>query len=64
MRPTGQLIAGVLLGLIGIIWILQGFDQFPGESFATGEWEWIVIGLIVLILGAALIVLGRRPPRT
>ncbi|HEV2109351.1 MAG TPA: hypothetical protein VGR16_13910 [Thermomicrobiales bacterium] len=64
MRPTGQLIAGFLLSLLGIIWVLQGFNRFPGRSFATGQWEWVIIGVIVALAGTALVYLGRRPPRT
>lgn len=63
MRPTGQLIAGILLTVLGLIWILQGFDRFPGESGMNGQQEWIVIGVIVALAGIAIIYAGRRPRR-
>ena len=63
MRPTGQLIAGMLMTVLGLIWILQGFNRFPGDSFMNGQREWVVIGAIVAIAGIAIIYAGRRPPR-
>ncbi|MGI8643159.1 MAG: hypothetical protein ACR2LS_03475 [Thermomicrobiales bacterium] len=63
MRPTGQLIAGILLTVLGLIWILQGLDRFPGESGMNGQREWVVIGIIVAIAGVVIIYAGRRPRR-
>lgn len=61
MRPTGQLIAGMLLTVLGLIWILQGLDRFPGEGGMNGQREWIVIGALVAVAGIAIIYVGRRP---
>ena len=30
-------IVGVLLVLFGAIWVLQGFNMFPGQSFMNGQ---------------------------
>jgi uncharacterized membrane protein HdeD (DUF308 family) len=52
-------VAGVLLILIGIIWILQGINVLPG-SFMTGQTKWAVIGTVAAVVGIALVVLARR----
>ena len=52
-------IAGVLLILMGIIWILQGINVLPG-SFMTGQRKWAVNGAIAAIVGIALLVFARR----
>ena len=52
-------IAGVLLVLMGGVWILQGINVLPG-SFMTGQTKWAVIGAITLVVGIVLIVLSRR----
>ena len=33
-------IVGVLLILFGAIWVLQGFNMFPGQSFMNGQRQW------------------------
>ena len=45
---------GVILLLIGIIWMLQGAN-FLGGSFMTGQSQWFVIGAIFSLLGLGLL---------
>jgi glucose dehydrogenase len=54
-------IVGVVLVLIGLVWIGQGTGLLPG-SFMTGQRQWAVIGLVLLIVGWLLwtVVRGRR----
>jgi len=52
-------IAGVLLILMGIVWILQGINVLPG-SFMTGQTKWAVNGAIAAVIGIALLVFARR----
>jgi hypothetical protein len=54
-----MMIAGVLLLLVGCVWILQGINVLPG-SFMTGQTKWAVIGAITAVAGIALMVLSRR----
>jgi hypothetical protein len=54
-------IAGVLLVLMGGVWILQGINVLPG-SFMTGQTKWAVYGGITAVIGIVLIVLARRGP--
>ena len=56
---TAMIVAGVLLLLVGVVWILQGINVLPG-SFMTGQTKWAVYGTITAVIGIALIVLSRR----
>ena len=55
-------IVGVLLVLIGGVWILQGINVLPG-SFMTGQTKWAIYGALAAVAGIVLIVLARRGPR-
>jgi hypothetical protein len=52
-------IVGLLLVLMGGVWILQGINVLPG-SFMTGQTRWAVIGAICAAIGIALVMLARR----
>lgn len=55
-------IVGVVLILLGGIWILQGINVLPG-SFMTGQIEWAIYGAIAAAVGLAVIWWARRKPR-
>ena len=55
-------IAGVLLVLLGAVWILQGAGILGG-SVMTGQSQWLYIGIVVAIVGAGLLWFVRRGPR-
>lgn len=58
-------VLGILLSLVGIVWILQGLNVLPG-SFMTGQLQWAVYGAMTLAVGCAALYLGRRgsgPPK-
>ena len=52
-------VLGVLLVLVGGVWILQGINMLPG-SFMTGQAKWAVNGAIAAVVGVVLLVLARR----
>jgi hypothetical protein len=52
-------IVGVLLVLMGGVWILQGINVLPG-SFMTGQIRWAIYGGIAAIVGIVLIVLVNK----
>ena len=55
---------GVLIGITGIVWTLQGLGYVTG-SFMTGATLWAVIGPVTAVAGLALIAFGllrRRVP--
>ncbi len=61
MRPALR-VAAVLLCVIGVIWIGQGFGYLPG-SFMTGQREWAVYGALTFAVGLLLAWFARRGPR-
>ena len=54
--------AGIVLILLGGLWMLQGVGIIGG-SVMTGQSFWAIVGLILLIAGIALcaFALRRRP---
>jgi hypothetical protein len=59
------LVSGVVLGVVGLIWTLQGVGILGG-SVMSGSSFWAIIGPIVLLVGVGLIIVGlsRRRDRT
>ncbi len=55
-------ILGVLLTLVGVVWILQGFNILLG-SFMSGQLLYAFLGLILAIIGIALLVYANRRPK-
>ena len=56
----GRLVAGVLLALVGLVWIGQGLGLLRGSSFMVDDIRWAVAGLVALVLGGILAASGRR----
>ena len=50
---------GIVLDLLGTIWLLQGINILPG-SFMTGQPFWAGAGLVLMIAGMGLVVLAMR----
>jgi hypothetical protein len=59
MRTIGT-IAGILLAVIGCVWILQGVGVLPG-SFMSGQRKWAINGAIALVVGVLIFWASRRP---
>jgi len=55
----GSIVLGVLLLLVGCVWILQGINVLPG-SFMTGQTKWAVNGAICVVIGLLLLVWASR----
>jgi hypothetical protein len=56
------IIAGILIDLLGTIWMLQGLNVLLGSPM-SGDPVWLVAGVIVSSAGILLIVLGARRTR-
>jgi len=54
-----MMIAGVLLVLMGGVWILQGINVLPG-SFMTGQTKWAVYGAAAVVVGIVLLIVARQ----
>jgi hypothetical protein len=52
-------IVGLLLVLLGGIWVLQGINVLPG-SFMTGQIRWAVYGGIAIAAGIVLLLRANR----
>jgi len=52
-------IAAVLLMLLGLVWTLQGANILGG-SVMSGQSQWLYIGIVVLLAGAAPLFWLRR----
>jgi uncharacterized membrane protein HdeD (DUF308 family) len=55
-------ILGFLLALIGVVWILQGFNMLMG-SMMSGHSQYAVLGIVAVVIGVALIVFANRRVR-
>ena len=60
---TSSLTFGVLLLLLGGVWMGQGLGYVKG-SFMTGErfWFWVGLGCAVVGVGLLVVAWGRRRP--
>jgi hypothetical protein len=58
MKSAANIFGGLLI-FIGAIWGLQGAGFLPGELM-NGKIEWLVIGIIIIIVGIGLIVWRNR----
>jgi hypothetical protein len=53
------IVLGVLAVLLGIAWTLQGLNIL-GASAMSGHLQYTVLGVIVLVIGLALVWVGSR----
>ena len=59
MQKTAGIAFGVLLLLVGAVWIGQGLGYIKG-SFMTGAMIWFWIGLACAVVGAGLLAYSAR----
>ena len=45
------IIGGIVLLLLGAVWLLQGINVLPG-SFMSGQAFWPAMGVILIVCGA------------
>ena len=55
-------VIGVLLVLVGLLWIGQGtgFVHWPANSFMIDERPWAIRGAGLTLVGVALLLFSRR----
>jgi hypothetical protein len=61
MGRTASLVVGVVLTLLGLLWILQGLNVLGGSGM-SGHSVWAVIGIVVGAVGVYLILRGLHTP--
>ncbi len=59
MSRSLSLVLGVVLVLLGLLWVLQGLDVVGGSGM-SGHAIWAVIGIIVGAVGVFLLIRGAR----
>ena len=52
------MVLGILLNIVGVIWVLQGINILPG-SFMTGQIQWAWYGGLAILIGIVLLFLYR-----
>jgi hypothetical protein len=52
-------ILGVILLLVGTVWILQGFGIYP-VGFMAHQMKYAYAGIVVDVVGAGLFILANR----
>ena len=59
---TLLVVVGIFACIIGLVWIGQGTGYFPypARSFMISQMAWAYRGALLLVIGAALVWLGRR----
>jgi hypothetical protein len=53
-------VPGVLISLLGVVWVLQGAAGKSSSGGMNGQPIWAVIGVVAIVCGIALVVIGRR----
>jgi hypothetical protein len=59
----GRLITGVLLVLVGAVWIGQGLGLLRGSSFMVDDIRWAVAGVAAIAVGVVLALSAWRSDR-
>lgn len=55
-------VIGVLLVLVGLVWILQGVNILLG-SMMSGHIQYSILGLVVAVIGIGLLMYANRRPK-
>jgi len=61
MSRIVSLVVGVVLALVGLLWILQGLNIIGGSGM-SGHAVWAVFGLVIGALGLFLVIRTLRTP--
>jgi hypothetical protein len=56
----GLIAVGMLVDLMGVIWMLQGLNVLGGSPM-TGDPFWVFAGGVLSAVGLGMIVYGMRP---
>lgn len=56
------IVLGILLLVVGIVWLLQGTNLLPYGQMA-GHRRWIVLGAALGVVGVILVIAGVRVKR-
>lgn len=57
LKWSGRIVSG-LLGIVGLIWLLQGLGLLSG-SYMSGDQLWAVVGLVLMVFSLVLIIVSQ-----
>jgi hypothetical protein len=57
---TFKNIAGIVVILLGALWMLQGANIIPGMAMSDNK-EWLALGAILAVFGLGLLYENNRP---
>jgi hypothetical protein len=62
MKATIVLILGLIVTAAGALFTLQGANivHWPADSFMLGHRDWVEYGVVIALIGIALIMTARR----
>ena len=63
MKRWVFLVIGVVLAIVGVVWILQGLNLLGQSGGMNGQHIWAVIGAICLLAGLGVAAAGVRSAR-
>ncbi len=55
-----RVVGGIILVLVGVVWLLQGLNVLPGSSM-TGSAFWGIVGALALAAGSVLLYSTIQP---
>ncbi len=55
----GLNVVGILVALVGAIWLLQGIGVLQG-SFMSNSAQWALIGILMLVIGGGVLIYNQR----
>lgn len=53
-------VIGVVIGAVGVLWILQGLNWLGQSGGMNGQRRWSGIGIVVLLAGLGVIAFANR----
>ncbi|MDQ2848441.1 MAG: hypothetical protein M3Y77_19320 [Actinomycetota bacterium] len=59
MKNWALLIVGVLVGLLGAVWTLQGSNAITGSAM-SGTKTWLVVGAVLIVVALVMIAMAAR----
>jgi ABC-type nickel/cobalt efflux system permease component RcnA len=59
----GRMTAGILIALVGAVWIGQGLGLLRSSSFMVDDQRWAAAGIAAVIVGGVLAVRAWRSGR-
>jgi len=61
---TPVIVIAVLVGLVGLVWILQGSGIIAGSAM-SGNPLWLVVGVVLLVVATGIVIReSRLSPRS